>query len=130
MKNKHVLIVEDHYIVAYALQLFLQGQGYTNVNISRNGEDALKVTQEAENLPLLYIMDIGFGKGMNGIEAAKAIKNINSNAKFIFVSGQEEGINIPASVDPFIALGKPIDNDELLNMIQIVLSESHSLNNK
>lgn len=122
----NILIVEDNYIVAYELQLLLQSQGYNNVNISSYGEEAFDIAQDTKQAPNLYIMDVGLKGEMDGIEAATAIKELNANAKFIFVSGQEEGVSVPASISPVFALAKPIDNEELLNMVDMALPKSPS----
>lgn len=122
--NPRILIVEDREITAYELQLFIQKQGYTYVETCNSGEAAIEKAKNAETFPHLYIMDIALKGKLDGLETAQEIRNINPNAQFIFISGEEEKINIAKATIKglYFLLVKPIDNEELLSAVQIVVS--------
>jgi len=112
-----ILVVEDNRITAFELQMLLEVEGYEGVETCGYGEAAIEKAQH-EPAPDVYIMDIGLKGSINGIEASQKIKDINPDAQFIFISGEEEKIREAKSVEGVrYLLSKPIDNEELLNAI-------------
>jgi CheY-like chemotaxis protein len=67
-----ILIVEDESIVQLDLQQRVEGMGYTVVGVASRGEEA--VTKAIELQPDLVIMDVSLEGPMNGIEAARRIR--------------------------------------------------------
>ncbi len=122
--NLRILIVEDRQITAYELSLFLQNQGYLHVVTCDSGEDAIQAANNTETYPHLYIMDIALKGKLDGLETARKIRDTNPNAQFIFISGEEEKINIAKATIKglYFLLVKPIDNEELLSAVEIVVS--------
>lgn len=121
--NPRILIVEDNEITAYEFQVVLERHGYKNVTTCSKGEDAIKIAEDNQDGPHLYIMDIALKGSIDGLDTAKKIKAFNPNAHFIFISGEEEKIRIARSIGITFLLVKPIDNDELLMIVRIIVSE-------
>jgi len=122
--NHKILIAEDNYLVAFELELLLQKQGY-QVETCSYGEEAIEIARRSTP-PKLYIIDVGLKGEIDGIAAAKAIKNIHPQAKFIFISGHEDKISLGDSdMDMVNSLVKPIDNEHLLDIVEKNLSKSH-----
>jgi len=120
--NPRILIVEDNNIRAYELQELLKEQGYTDVQTCGYAEEAIEKARNPEQSPHLYLMDIALKGEMDGIEAHDQIKKINPKAKFIFISGQDEKINLARAAE-LILFVKPINDEELLSRIHRELSE-------
>jgi len=68
-----ILIVEDFPIVALGIKSMLEDLGVEVVEIATSGSDALMAADR--HRPDLVFMDIDLGEGMDGIEAAIAIRD-------------------------------------------------------
>src|SRR5437868_5830917 len=66
-----ILIVEDDFFVATALENYLQEAGYEVVGTAMTAGEAIKMA--AERAPALAIMDIRLAGAKDGVEAAIAI---------------------------------------------------------
>jgi two-component system chemotaxis response regulator CheY len=88
MGVKKVLIVDDAAFMRLALQSMLERNGFQVMGIAENGEDGVRKYRELK--PDIVTMDITMPE-MDGIEALKEIKQIDSAAKVVMVSamGQE-----------------------------------------
>lgn len=85
---KRILIVDDAVFMRVSLKTMLEKNGFEVIGEAVNGLEAI---EKYTNLkPDIVTMDITMPE-MTGIEAVKAIKKIDSNAKVIMVSamGQE-----------------------------------------
>jgi CheY-like chemotaxis protein len=71
---KHLLLVEDESVIALSESLMLKDHGYM-VDIARTGEAAVDFLAKGK-IPDLILMDIDLGRGMDGMEAARAILEI------------------------------------------------------
>lgn len=121
----NILIVEDNYLVAFELELLLQKQGY-GVETCSYGESAIEIVRKSTSPPQLYIIDVGLKGQIDGIAAAKVIKNLHPQAKFIFISGHEDIISLRDSeMGTTDALVKPIENRQLLDLVKKNLSKSN-----
>ncbi|MGE0078947.1 MAG: tetratricopeptide repeat protein [Bacteroidales bacterium] len=114
--NKTILIVEDDLICYQYIDTLLQRTGTRLIHV-KNAEDAIEVCTIDKSLNLI-IMDIQL-PFMDGIEATKAIRNINPKVPIIAQSANSVSDNgadyINAGCNAFIA--KPIDPDDLFNQI-------------
>jgi DNA-binding NarL/FixJ family response regulator len=82
----HILIVDDHEFVREALRNLIEiDEPDWQLSEASNGKEALDVFREVE--PEVVVLDIVMD-GMNGIEAAHQIRQINPDAKIIFMSSQ------------------------------------------
>lgn len=84
-----ILIVDDAAFMRLSLRLLFQEHGFEVVGEAEDGMTAVRLYQDLK--PDLVTMDITM-KGMNGIEALKAIRILDPKAKVVMVSsmGQEQ----------------------------------------
>lgn len=123
-----ILVVEDESIIALELRMRLTKLGHRVTNTLRKGEEAVVAT--AEKCPDLVLMDISLAGTMNGIEAAKKIKETTS-ASIVFVTANTD----PAtrrealSANPEGFLLKPFAESEIEEVLQGVIEyrEMHHL---
>ncbi|MBN2714500.1 MAG: response regulator [Deltaproteobacteria bacterium] len=119
-----ILVIEDDASVRMSLQMMLEDDGYT-VEIAENGEEG--IARYRESPADLVITDLFMPK-KEGIETISELRQDYPNVKIIAISGG--GQHIPGGFLVFAKkLGaihtfqKPINNDELLQVIQTLLSE-------
>ncbi|MFW5712969.1 MAG: response regulator, partial [Spirochaetota bacterium] len=76
MRSEKVLIVEDERIIALDLKKRLERFGFPSPEIVSNGEEALSAAESMQ--PDIILMDIMLGGPIDGIDAAKTVKeNLN-----------------------------------------------------
>lgn len=116
-----VMLVEDHEPFRRFISATLQAQEHLQViDEQRNGLDA--VVQAGILKPDLMVLDIGL-PGLNGIEAARRIRDCTPGTKIIFLS-QESSSDIVQEALNAGALGYVIKTEaehELLDAIESVL---------
>ncbi|MBU1364772.1 MAG: EAL domain-containing protein [Gammaproteobacteria bacterium] len=117
----NLMVVEDERIVAFDLKRQLQAFGYHVDSVVASGEQA--VSEAAENKPDLVLMDIHLEGGMDGIEAATAIR-AHHNIPVIFLTAYAEDDTLRRALDsrPFGYLIKPCEGRELHATIQMALA--------
>lgn len=92
-----------------------------------HGEEGLKLFME--HAPDLVVTDINMPK-MDGIEMARKIKAINSNAKLIVLSSRKDYVEQFKEIGYCAYMTKPFDFDVLSNAIQYCLPECNDNNEK
>lgn len=116
-----VMLVEDHEPFRRFISATLQAQEHLHViDEQKNGLDA--VVQAGILKPDLMVLDIGL-PGLNGIEAARRIRDCAPGTKIIFLS-QESSADIVQEALNAGALGYVIKTEaenELLDAIESVL---------
>lgn len=84
MNPVRVLIVDDHEITRRTIRSFLIS--YPEWQICGEAVDGVEAVEKAKSLrPDVILMDVSMPR-MNGLEATKAIKKNNPEAKIIIVS--------------------------------------------
>ncbi len=120
MADKNILLVDDAAFMRMMIKDILVKNGYNVVGEAENGLKAIEKYKELK--PGLVIMDITMPE-MNGIEAARGIKAIDSNALIIMCSamGQQAMVieAIQAGARDFIV--KPFAADRVLEAVQKVI---------
>jgi len=115
-----VLIVDDAAFMRMMIKDILEKNGYEVVGEANNGIKAVELYKSEK--PDVVTMDIAM-PDMDGIEAVKAIKNIDPAAKIIMCSamGQQTMVMdaIKAGAKDFIV--KPFQADRVLEAIKKVL---------
>lgn len=115
-----ILIVDDAAFMRMMIKDILQKNGYEVVGEAANGLQAIELYKAHQ--PDLVTMDITMPE-MDGIEAVKQIKAINSNAKIIMCSamGQQSMVMdaIKAGANDFIV--KPFQADRVLEAIKKIV---------
>ncbi len=85
--NKKILIVEDEVLLGLMLSENITAFGFTVSKVATSGEEAV-LSVNAEQ-PDAILMDIGLGGDLNGIEAAKKIKD-NYDIPILFFTGYQD----------------------------------------
>jgi DNA-binding NtrC family response regulator len=118
-----ILVIEDDSAVRLSLQMMLEDGGYA-VKVAENGEVGIDLFREDPTD--LVITDL-FMPQKEGIETISELRRDYPGVKIIAISGG--GQHIPGGFLVFaMKLGaihtfqKPIDNDELLEVVKSVLS--------
>lgn len=118
---KSILIVDDAAFMRMMIKNILLKNGFDVAGEAENGRIAVDMYRETK--PDLVTMDITMPE-MEGIEAVKAIREIDPNASIIMCSamGQQSMVMdaIQAGAKDFIV--KPFQQDRLLQAIERVLS--------
>lgn len=116
-------VVEDYKTARTALEKILSRWNY-DVFSAETGEAAVAALsgQNGSHEPVLFLMDLALGKGIDGVQAAEEIQRINPLVSFLFVTGKadetyrrrarEGGFEIVGWVD------KPVDESELRRKLE------------
>lgn len=116
-----VLVVDDAVSAREHIRAILEAAEMTVVAEATNGVEA--VARYRELRPDLITMDLVMPQ-MNGIEATRAILEVDSNARVIAVSGLSQP-SVMADADAAGIMGfvpKPVDAPDLLREIRDVLT--------
>ena len=122
MANK-ILVVEDEGLVAKNIERWLIQEGYDVIDTPPTAEEALDLVHDES--PDLVLMDIQLAGEMTGIEAADVMDQ-QQNIPIVYLTAQtdEETIQQAESTNPFGFLSKPIDQDDLLATVRMVLRKN------
>jgi len=117
MNSKVILIVEDEPDIRDGIRILLSGEGYTILEAS-NGEDALKLVNEALDLVILDIML----PGMSGIKVCEEIRKV-STVPILFLTAKsqesDKTIGLMAGGDDY--LPKPFSYNELIARVKALM---------
>lgn len=128
MNRETILVVEDERIIAIDLQRRLERFGYIVCGLAATGEAAIKKTEEF--LPDIVIMDIMLTGEIDGIEAAKYIKEkLHIPVIFLTAYSDEKTLERAKEAEPFGYILKPFKEKELYTTIDIALYK-HSIDKK
>lgn len=112
-----ILIVDDAAFMRINLKNILEKAGYEVIGEAENGKDAIRKYKDLE--PELVTMDITMPE-MDGIEAVKEIRGIDSSANIIMCSamGQQSMVveAIEAGAQDFIV--KPFEDDRVIEAVE------------
>ncbi|AKB78711.1 response regulator receiver [Methanosarcina horonobensis HB-1 = JCM 15518] len=120
MAEGRILIVEDEHIVAMGIKRMLKGLGYTVTGVASSGEDA--ISKAESTFPDLVLMDIMLKGELDGVEAAKEIKE-RFDVPVVYLTAYSDS-NILERVKktgPFGYIVKPFDEKDLHSNIEIAL---------
>ena len=114
--NKKVLIVDDAAFMRLVLKNMLEKNGYEVVGEASNGQEAIERYKVLS--PDLVTMDITMPI-MEGIEAVKRIREMDSNAKIIMCSAMGQQVmvvqSLQAGAKDFIV--KPFQEERVLQSV-------------
>ena len=120
MADKTILLVDDAAFMRMMLKDILTKNGYDVIGEAENGTKAIEKYKELK--PGLTILDITMPE-LDGIKAAKAIKEADSSALIIMCSamGQQAMVieSIQAGARDFIV--KPFQPDRVLEAVKKVI---------
>lgn len=112
-----ILIIEDEVFIGLSLEAELSRAGYDITGIAATGDEAIR--KAAETVPDILLMDIHLAGDMDGMEAAKTIRE-NGDIPVIFMSGYaDEIIQVRAdSFNPIAFLIKPVKMQQLIQILK------------
>lgn len=120
MSKINVLVVEDESIVSKDIQHSLKKLGYNVVGASPTGEKAIELA--ASENPDIVLMDIMLKGEMNGIEAAKIIKESNSIPIIFLTAYADESTLSKAKItQPYGYILKPFKEIDLHTTIEMAI---------
>jgi DNA-binding NarL/FixJ family response regulator len=119
--TSRILIVEDDFFVATALENDLQEAGYEVVGTAVTAEEAIKMA--GERAPTLAIMDIRLAGSKDGIEAAIAILSLyRVPSIFATAHGDVETRRRAEKASPLGWVNKPYSHEIVLAAIRSALA--------
>lgn len=119
-KKTKLLVVEDELLIAEDLSARLRKIGYEITGTVPTGEEALKLCETA--IPDVILMDIMLGKGMDGIETQKIIKE-KYNVPVIYLTSYSDPVTVSRAklTEPYGYIIKPFDERELHTTIEMAV---------
>jgi two-component system, cell cycle sensor histidine kinase and response regulator CckA len=120
MTAARILVVEDERVVARDIQYRLTEMGHTVVNITRGGDEAVRLAEELR--PDLVLMDIRLDGRTDGISAAQEIRSrFHLPIVFLTAYADEDTLHRARVAEPFGYVLKPFDERELRTVIEMAL---------
>jgi len=128
MTDTKILIVEDEVIVARNIEKRLISAGYKVAGIASSAKEAIELAASLK--PDLVLMDIKLKGKMDGIDAAKAIRN-SYRLPIIYLTSyaDEETFQRAKITEPFGYLIKPFELKELNRSVEMALYKN-KINNE
>lgn len=116
-----LLIVEDNGLLALDMRLSLEGRGFIVSGTAGSGEEAVEMA--ASERPDLILMDVNLGRGIDGVEAARRIRQ-SLDVPVIFVTAYSDAQTVARieAARPNGLLFKPIVYEELQQKIAHALA--------
>ncbi len=93
-----ILVIEDEDGVRNLLRTLLRLAGY-EVLSCQDGEEALDLMEARGGAIRLLITDVNLGAGMDGFEAAQALRSRIPSLKVLYMSGEEEANRLAERAD-------------------------------
>ena len=120
MKKAKILVVEDQNIVALNIRNKLKNLGYTVPGTASTGEEAIRKA-ELTNADLV-LMDIMLKGDMDGIEAAREIKNrLQIPVLYLTAYTDDETLERAKTTEPAGYISKPFKEEDLHSNIEMAL---------
>ena len=122
MSKPRILIAEDERIVAEDIKRTLEKFGYSISSITSSGEETVKKAQEEK--PDLMLMDIVLEGEIDGIEAARQIRERLFIPVVYLTAFADDRLLMRAKItEPYSYLLKPFEDRELYAAIEMALSK-------
>ncbi len=120
MQKKKILIVEDEAVISLYIQNSLVNLGFEICGHAISGEEAVRMARELS--PDIILMDIVLQGAMDGIEAAKLIRD-RLGIPVIYMTGNADMSTVTRARDsaPYGYVLKPIDLLHLFSTIDAVI---------
>ena len=114
-----ILVVDDEPLVRDLLVQFLSLRGYRAFGV-KDGIEALSMVEQAP--PDLILLDL-LMPGMDGVEVLRQLRQREYRGEVIIITGShdEDSLDEAWAMGPQEVIGKPIDLEQLLMSIQLVL---------
>src|SRR5690606_25991991 len=115
--KERVLIVEDQFIAANALQEILERAGYLVCGIARSVPEALKLVER--EVPYLVLLDIFLKGKQTGIDLAKTLRERNIGFVYLSANSDQQTLEAVKETRPYGFLVKPFRERDVLVMLEI-----------
>jgi len=120
-----ILVVEDEAIVAMGIKHKLETMGHRVVDTVSTGKDAIRVAREEK--PDLVLMDIVLKGEMDGIEAARRIRDqFDIPIIYLTAYADEEMLTRAKVTEPYGYIVKPFKSSELNANIEMAIYRHRS----
>ncbi len=120
MVEGRILVVEDDHIVAMGIKKMLKSLGYTVTGVASSGEDA--ISKAESTFPDVVLMDIMLKGEMDGIEAAREIKNrLRIPVLYLTAYTDDETLERAKTTEPAGYISKPFKEEDLHSNIEMAL---------
>src|SRR5512145_3127263 len=118
MAEGRILIVEDEHIVAMGIKRMLKNLGYTVTGVASSGDDA--ISKAESTFPDLVLMDIMLKGDMDGVEAAKEIRE-RFDVPVVYLTAYSDTniLERAKKTGPFGYIVKPFAEKDLYSNIEI-----------
>lgn len=116
-RKSRILIVEDEILVGIMLSRKLQSYGYEVGDVIINGEEAVQIARTEQ--PDVVLMDIALSGNVNGLEAARKIRQ-DTDIPIIIFTGYDTGklSQQTTDIDPVAIVSKLDDFEEILKAVE------------
>ncbi len=116
-RKPKVLVVEDEILVGVMLARKLESFGYTVGEVIINGEEAVEVA--GRERPDVILMDIALSGNLNGLEAARQIRDFYGIPIVIFTGYDTEKLSREVKdIEPVAVVSKLDNIEEVLRAIK------------
>jgi CheY-like chemotaxis protein len=119
----NIMVVEDEGVVSIDIRNMLKKAGYSIAAVAFQGDEAV---EKAElSAPDLVLMDIGLKGEIDGIEAAKRIRD-RFQIPVVFLTGFADEVTVAKAqeVNPSGFIIKPINEEELKKTLEDILKKT------
>lgn len=119
----NIMIVEDEGVVSIDIRNMLKNAGYGIAAVAFQGEEAVRKAEQST--PDLILMDIGLKGEIDGIEAARKIRD-RFQIPVVFLTGfaDEATVAKAQEVNPSGFIIKPINEEELKKTLEDILTKT------
>jgi len=123
MAKAKIMVVEDEGVVSIDIRNMLQKAGYNIAAVAFEGEEAVKKAELSG--PDLVLMDIGLKGKIDGIEAARRIRE-RFQIPVVFLTGFADDVTVAKAqeINPSGFIIKPINEEELRNILEDALKQA------
>ena len=120
MEKVKIMVVEDESIVVMEIRDRLSSMGYIVSSTASSGEEA--VERAGATQPNLILMDIMLNGDMDGVEAAKQIRQLHKiPVIYLTALADEDTMHRAEETSPYGYLIKPLEEEELRSTIEKAL---------
>lgn len=115
-----ILVVEDEHIVAMGIKKMLKNLGYIVTGVASSGKDA--ISKAESTFPDVVLMDIMLKGDMDGVEAAKEIRE-RFDVPVVYLTAYSDSkiLERAKKTEPFGYIVKPFDEKDLHSSIEVAL---------
>ena len=119
----NILVVEDEKIVAADIASTLEGLGYSVPGVVSSGEEAVRRVGELH--PDLVLMDIVLGGQMDGVQAARLLRQrFSIPVVFLTAFADGDSLNRARASEPFGYIVKPFTKATLEEKVQKIMQKA------